>query len=94
MTEINKFNSMYMYTLLNNSNIGGTIGGIVVNHLSYGGIVVNHLSYAGIVVNHLSYAGIVVNHLSYAGIVVNHLSYAGDMCSISLSSHGIIQLCF
>ena len=38
--------------LLNNSNIGGKIG----------------------------------------GILVNHLSYADDMCSISLSSHGMIQL--
>ena len=26
------------------------------------------------------------------GILVNHLSYADDMCSISLSSHGMIQL--
>ena len=26
------------------------------------------------------------------GILVNHLSYADDMCLISLSSHGMIQL--
>ena len=38
--------------LLNNSNIGGKIG----------------------------------------GILANHLSYADDMCLISLSSHGMIQL--
>ena len=41
-----------MSVLLNNSNIGGKIG----------------------------------------GILVNHLSYADDMCSISLSSLGMIQL--
>ena len=41
-----------MSVLLNNSNIGGKIG----------------------------------------GILVNHLSYAGDMCLVSLSSRGMIQL--
>ena len=45
-------NDLSIHVLLNNSNIGGEIG----------------------------------------GILVNHLSYADDMCLISLSSHGMIQL--
>ena len=45
-------NDLSVHVLLNNSNIGGKIG----------------------------------------GILVNHLSYADDMCLISLSSHGMIQL--
>ena len=45
-------NDLSIHILLNNSNIGGKIG----------------------------------------GILVNHLSYADDMCLISLSSHGMIQL--
>ena len=45
-------NDLSIHVLLKNSNIGGKIG----------------------------------------GILVNHLSYADDMCLISLSSHGMIQL--
>ena len=46
-------------------------------------IYMNDLS---VLLNHSNIGG------KIEGILVNHLSYADDMCLISLSSHGIIQL--